>query len=129
SSNTQPTIGVFTIMNGNAVMMDQFPSVAADADGIYYNRTTDVLFQLNRTDNVINAYSDVCTTPMLSATSTSGFRHGREIAVVGNKLVAAQDANDANGQQNKLVVYNLFPSGSISFDKAYAVAINLWGIH
>lgn len=129
SSNTQPTIGIFTIMNGNAIKMDNMMSVAADADGIFYNRNRDVLFQLNRTNNVINAYSDVCTSPSLAATSTSGFRNGREIAVVGDKLVAVQDASPANGQRNKLVVYNISASNAISFDKAFAVDINLWGIH
>ncbi|PHN06008.1 T9SS type A sorting domain-containing protein [Flavilitoribacter nigricans] len=129
SSNTQPTIGVFDVTDVSNITMSSFMSEAADADGIYYNRTADVLYQLNRTDNVINAYSDVCTTPTLTATSTSGFRNGREISVVGNKLVAAQDANNNNGMQNKLAVYNLFPTTGISLDKVFVVDINLWGIH
>lgn len=129
SSNTDPTIGVFDVTDVNNITMSSFMSEAADADGIYYNRTADVLYQLNRTADRINAYSDVCTTPTLSATSTSGFRNGREISVVGNKLVVAQDANNNNGNNNRLVVFNLFPTTAISQDKAFAVNINLWGIH
>ena len=128
SSNTQPLIGAFDILPDNTVVCDTIPSVATDADGIYYDRGKDVLYQLNRTDNVINAYSEVSTKPVLTATSTSDFINGREIAVVGDKLVVAQDANDANGQQNRLVVYNISPT-AISFHRVYDVDINLWGIH
>lgn len=130
SSNTNPTIGVFDVTDVDNITMSSFMSVAADADGIFYNRTDDFLYQVNRTDNVVNTYTDVCTdSPTLLETSTSGFRNGREVAVVGNKLVVAQDANNNNAQNNKLVVYNTFPSGGVSFDRAFNVSINLWGIH
>jgi 6-phosphogluconolactonase (cycloisomerase 2 family) len=129
SSNTQALIGMFDVSDADNIMMNTFPSAAEDADGIYYHRTNDVLFQLNRTDNKINSYTDVCTDPTLSARSTSGVRNGREISVIGNKLVAAQDAGNANGMTNKLVVYTIFPSTNVSFDKTFVVDINLWGIH
>ncbi|MEZ4991953.1 MAG: T9SS type A sorting domain-containing protein [Saprospiraceae bacterium] len=129
SSNTQPMIGMFDVSDVDNIMMSTFPSAADDADGIYYDRTNDVLFQLNRTKNVINSYSNVYDVPMLSAKSTSGVRNGREISVVGDKLVAAQDASRSNGMRNKLVVYNIFPSTAVSFHKSFLVNINLWGIH
>ena len=102
-------------------------SSAVDADGIYYDKMNDVLYQLNRTENVINAYSNVSSTPTLTATSTSDFINGREIAVKGDKLVVAQDANDANGG-NAFYIYTISPT-SITLDKKYDTDINLWGIH
>ena len=134
SSNTSGTVGVYDVLDNNQLQFSSFPSQGTDADGIYYDQDNDVLYQLNRTDNVINAYSDVTSsadagmTPTLTATSTSDFINGREIAVIGSKLVVAQDANAANGDQNRLIVYNVSAT-SITLDKIYDVDINLWGIH
>ncbi len=128
SSNTQMSIGAFSILNDNSLAMTMFTNVAADADGIYYDQDMDVLYQLNRTDNVINAYSNVSTNPTLTATSTSDFANGREITVADGKLVVAQDASDANGNQNAFVIYDISPT-EITLDKILTTGFNLWGIH
>lgn len=134
STNTDGFIGVFDIYDNGDVDLENFASQAADADGIYYDAEADVLYQLNRTENVINAYSAVLEslmngdTPQLTATSTSNFSNGREIAVFGDKLVVAQDASDANGMVNKLVTYTISPD-AITFERENEVGINLWGIH
>jgi len=133
SSNTSKQIGVLNVDSEKDIDLNTFESLASDADGLYYNSTEDVLYQLNRTDNVINAYSNVLNAtnaqlpPDLTATSTSDFINGREIAVRANKLVVAQDANDANGMTNKFVVYNASPQ-SITYATEYISPINLWGI-
>lgn len=133
SSNTQSSIGVFNLIGPFDVCAMQFASVAADADGIHYDEDNDVLYQLNRTDNVIDVYTNVVATlrqgnePQIAFSSTSDFSNGREIAVSGNKLVVAQDANSSNGG-NRLVVYNISPT-SITLASSFAVGINLWGIH
>ena len=127
SSNTDPVIGVYGVLEDNTIINGVIPSVAEDGEGIFYDPKNDVLYQLNRTDNVINAYSDVSNTAVLSATSTSDFINGREIAVLEDKLVVAQDASEENGQQNRLIVYTISPT-EITFDKAFDVDINLWGI-
>ncbi len=134
SSNTSGQIGVVGVLpDGNAIM-NMFDSQNTDADGISYNEETDRLYQLNRTDNVINVYGDVSdalangTMPTLLATSTSDFSNGREIAVAGNKLVVAQDAATSNNSTNSLVIYDI-DSNSITLDKIYNVNFNLWGIH
>lgn len=134
SSNTQQTVGVYNIWNDNTIAIDRFNNVAQDADGIYYDRSQDVLYQLNRMNNSINAYSNVNASiqqgmmPPLTATSSSEFSNGREIAVTGDKLVVAQDGNDANGNQNQFVWFNISPTG-ISFIDRLEVDFNLWGIH
>jgi hypothetical protein len=132
SSNTSGQIGVFSVLEDLSLASSSFPSDAGDADGIYYDQDNDVLYQLNRTENRIDVYGEVIASldagilPSVIASSTSDFSNGREIAVVDNKLVVAQDENDSNGG-NKLVVYDITPS-SVTFDKEYTVDINLWGI-
>ncbi|MEM9887623.1 MAG: T9SS type A sorting domain-containing protein [Bacteroidota bacterium] len=127
SSNTAGTIGVFDVKADNAVMMSSFASVAADADGIFYSKALDVLYQVNRTDNVVNAYSTVSVNPTLTATSTADFSNGRELVISNGKLVVAQDANDSNGG-NQFYIYNVSPT-AIILDKVYDADINLWGMH
>ena len=128
SSNTSGKIGVYGFTDDGAVSASTYDAVGADADGIFYDKEDDVLYQLNRSDNVINAYSDVSTgSPTLTATSSSDFINGREIAFADGKLVVAQDANGANGMVNQFVVYNATGS-SISLDKTITTDINLWGI-
>ncbi len=134
SSNNSGVVGVVGILADGNTIMNMFSSQGMDADGIYYDEGNDVLYQLNRSANVVNAYSGVSvalangTMPTLSATSTSDFTNGREIAVVGNKLIVAQDGNTANGDVNRLYVYTL-GNNTITLDKTFDVNINLWGIH
>jgi len=134
SSNTQQNVGVYNIWNDNTIAIDRFNSAAQDADGIYYDRDSDVLYQLNRMNSSINAYSEVNASiqqgimPPLTATSSSEFSNGREIAVSGDKLVVAQDGNASNGNQNQFVWFNISPT-AITFIDRLEVDFNLWGIH
>ena len=134
SSNTSGLAGVFDILEDRDLREVTFPVIAQDADGIFYNEESDLLYQLNRTDNVINVYGNVLANitagnqPELLAMSTSDFTNGREIAVAGNKLIVAQDASDVNGNQNRLIIYSLDGS-NISLLNSFDVNFNLWGIH
>ena len=133
SSNTTGQVSVLGITEDNMIQTASFAGAGMDADGIYYDKMADRLYQLNRSGNVINAYDNVLATlsgnglPMVSGTSSSDFMNGREIAVSGNKLVVAQDANDANGG-NKFHIYTI-NGRTITFDKTLVSTINLWGIH
>jgi 6-phosphogluconolactonase (cycloisomerase 2 family) len=133
SSNTTGLVGVLDMLEDNSFALASFTGQAMDADGIHYDDEMDVLYQLNRSANVINAYSNVSQSlsqgimPTLTATSTSDFINGREIAVSKNRLVVAQDANDANGQMNRFLIYDISPT-SITLNKIYESEINLWGI-
>jgi len=111
-----------------------FSNVAGDADGIYFDAPTDILYQVNRMNGSVNSYSSVSASlsqdmnPSYLGTSSANFTNGREMAESNGRLVVAQDANDANGQSNVLSVFNA-SNGVISFDKNISVNINLWGIH
>lgn len=132
SSNTSGQIGIFDLNDMGGVSSILASVMNADADGIYYHRKWDMIYQLDRTNNRINAYSDASDiddgdmlTP--SAMSTSDFTNGREIAVSGNWLVAAQD-NDSSPALNKLFVYRIGQAG-ITLEKEFTANFNLWGIH
>ncbi|MEL7021463.1 MAG: DUF4331 family protein, partial [Bacteroidota bacterium] len=132
SSNNQSAIGIYDVKTGGGVEASTFTNVATDADGLFYVESDDVLYQLNRSDNVVDAYSNFLGAindgmmPQLTATSTADFSNGREIAVNGNQLVVAQDATDEN-DGNKLLLYNISPT-AITLVEEYPVDINLWGI-
>jgi len=132
SSNTIETLTVQDIKENGTIDVDAFTG-AMDADGLYYSQDDDILYELDRTNNVINAYADLNATlmngntPTITGSSTSDFSNGREITVLGDKLVVAQDANDANGQLNKLLIYTI--SGSnFTFEREFITSFNLWGI-
>ena len=134
SSNNQQAVGVYSVQDDGSVMANTFRNVASDADGIHYEASQDVLYQLNRSNGSINAYSNVNTSlmngtvPNLTASSSADSKNGREIAYTGGRIVVAQDANDANNQENKFFVYDASPT-SITLSKTYDVDFNLWGIH
>ena len=134
SSNTLQKVGIYNIWSGKGVSIDAFNNLAQDADGIYYDRNTDALYQVNRMNNSVAAFSNVNASlqqgvmPPLTAISSAEFSNGRELAISGDILVVAQDANDANGNQNALVWFNYSPT-SITFMGRLEVDFNLWGIH
>ena len=133
SSNTQGKAGLFDI-NDDVLNLTSFVTRAGDADGIYYDGELDVLYQLNRSQSVIDVYSFVQAnvrngvSPTYQTSSSSNFSNGREMARAGNRLVVAQDANDANGQENLLAIYKYSPT-SVDYVRTIPVGINLWGIH
>ncbi len=133
SSNNSGVVATYGFDDAGNMSASTFAAAGVDADGVHYDEQADVLYQLNRSDNVINAYSNVQSslssggTPTLTATSTSDFSNGREIAVLGDKLVVAQDAADSNGQQNSFIIYTISPT-AITLDRIVTTDINLWGM-
>lgn len=128
SSNTTGEVSVLGVAEDNTITKASFPSAGKDADGIYYDKTADQIYQLNRSLGVVNRYDNVLAalgsnfTPMVGATSSADIMNGREIAVSGNRLVAAQDGD------NKFHIYGIGADGII-LDKTLTSTINLWGIH
>ena len=134
SSNTSGLVGVFDALDDGTADSSTFPANGMDSDGIAYDEDNDVLYQLDRTNNVVVAYNNVAValangmTPTVSATSTSDFTNGRELTLTGSKLVVAQDAADSNGNQNAFFVYDA-AAGAITLANTYTTDINLWGLH
>ena len=134
SSNTAQMIRVYNILEDNSVSQQEFNNFATDADGIYYDSAMDKVYQVNRMNNSIAELSNINaalsqgTDPSLTAQSAGSFRNGRELAWSNNRIIVAQDANDANGQQNAFFIFNVNVDG-INLTQTLNTDINLWGIH
>jgi len=133
SSNNSGTVGLYGFTEGGNMTLSTFPAWDADADGIYYDEAKDQVIQLNRSTNRLNIYNDVASSlatgsnPINGPASSSDFSNGREIAVSGNSVVVAQDANGGNDNSNKFAVYTVAANG-FTFVKSLPTSINLWGI-
>ncbi len=107
-----------------------------DADGAYFNSETDELMLASRTNNTLQLYkglnaSVANNTDILllqSSTSNTDFNNPREIAVSGDKVIVTQDQNAANGNVNKLIVYQKTSTG-FTLLNSYTVNFKTWGIH
>jgi len=130
SSNTQQSVGVFDVRADGAITESIFFNNTSDADGIYYDETTDVLYQLNRSDGTVVAYNNVKSSlannnnPPFFTRSAAETINGREMAVSGNRLVIAQDANAANDNQNRFIVFDISPT-EITLVARYEVDFDL----
>ena len=133
SSNTSSRIGVFSYKDSGESSSSSFEVEASDADGIHYDEENDIIYQLNRSDNRIDVYTDVIdnlgsgNSPVFTSNSSSDFVNGREIAVSNNKLVVAQDASASNGNVNQFVIYSI-DNTIVTLDRIITTDINLWGI-
>ncbi len=124
SSNTQSQVAMYDSALAQMTAMVG----AADADGIYYNDDTQMLYQVNRTENQIDVYEwDGMELTFVASSPSGEFINGRELAVMGDTLVVAQDANDDNANQNALVVFEI-NGNAVDYVGTHNVDINLWGI-
>jgi hypothetical protein len=112
-----------------------FTVASTDADGAYYFSESDEFILASRSNNKIELYNGVSNAIMNNATglslafaSTSDFNNAREIALLGDKVVVTQDQNAANGNTNKLLVYQKNTSGFVLLN-TYTVDFKVWGIH
>ena len=134
SSNNQNKVAFIDILEDNCFAQNSFFTYTNDADGIYYNSSTDMLFQVNRMNNSILRLDGVVpaiTTsgqPPYGASVGGGFTNGRELAASNGMLIVADDANDANNQTNSFFKY-LNDGGNMMFVGKCVTNINLWGIH
>lgn len=133
TSNTTGKVSV-TDLNGTAPA-NSFTVASTDADGAYYFDQTDQLAFASRSNNRLESYGDVMGAIAsnsgalsLTATSTSNFTNAREIASDGNKVVVTQDQIAANGNTNKLIVYQKTDSG-FTLLNSYTLNFKIWGIH
>lgn len=130
SSNTSGKVTISRPLSSSATVKTlQIPST--DTDGVYYSLSDEILVA-SRTNNKLEVYggiqnaADMASLTMAYA-STSDFNNARETAVSGDKVVVAQDQNLANGNTNKLVVYQKTASGLV-LQNSYTVDFKTWGI-
>ena len=139
SSNTSGTIETYDFSEINddddmTVTSKSNTVPYADADGIYYDDSNDRLIQVSRTDNRVYAYNDfkdladgAAATPSLSGPE-GAFTNARGITFGRNRVIVAQDGNDANNNENKIIIFNV-EDDRITLRNTYTVDFNLWGVH
>ncbi|WP_018126363.1 hypothetical protein [Balneola vulgaris] len=130
SSNTTSIVSVFNFSDLENITSVQFGTASNDADGIYYNSTTDRLYLVSRSNNRLEIYDGLTTSLNgtnlnLLASSAADFTNGRKLAVSGNTVLVAQDAAATNDQQNRFYAYDV-TGGTIRLITTYDPQINLW---
>lgn len=134
TSNTTGKVSYVDLL-GSPSMASSLTIQSMDSDGSYYNSETDELIVASRTNNRLelytglkNAVSTNIDNLMLKFSSSSDFNNPREIAVMGDKVIVTQDQNAANGNVNKLLVYQKTSTG-FTLLNTYATGFKVWGIH
>lgn len=133
-SNTSGKIS-FTNLLDSSPLVKSLSVMGVDSDGTYYDSNSDQLIVASRTNNRLEMYTGLKNAVMnntdnlsLQFFSTSDFNNAREIAVIGDKIIVTQDQNAANGNINKLIVYQKTSTG-FQLLNSYTVDFKVWGIH
>ena len=134
SSNTSGKIS-FTNLLSSPSDIKSLTVASIDADGVYFDSKADELIIASRTNNRLELYKGLNESVKngtdnltMAFFSTSDFNNAREVAVVNDKVVVTQDQNVANGNVNKLIVYQKTSSG-FTLLNSYTVNFKVWGIH
>ncbi|GIZ08306.1 hypothetical protein [Flavobacterium sp. UMI-01] len=135
SSNTSGKI-TYTNLLESSPMVKSFTIASLDAEGISYDSQADAVTVASRTNNKLETYTGIkagvlAGTDNLSLSLSSEIGHflnARETAVYGDKIVVVQDQIAANGNLNKLFLYQRNNAG-ITLLKTFTTDFKLWGIH
>ena len=128
SSNNSGQIGVYDVADGNTMpSMSTLNVPYADADGVVYDANRDALYQVNRSDSKLVAFSEISGAmdgDMISpsAMGPSTFSNGREATLYNNKVVVVDDVSPG-----KFSSYHV-NDDNISDFRSYDVDFEVWGI-
>nr|WP_315222623.1 hypothetical protein [uncultured Flavobacterium sp.] len=135
SSNTSGKITYLDLLSASA-MVKSFTITSVDAEGVFYDSTSDAVIVASRTNNRLEKYTGIKTAITagtdnltLALNSVTGdFTNARETAVSGDVVVVTQDQLASNGMINKLFVYKMTSTG-FTLTKTFTTDFKLWGIH
>lgn len=134
TSNTSGNVSITNLSDTNPIPKNLMLT-GTDFDGAYFNSNTDKLIVASRTNNRLEVYGGVNTalnggnsTLTMEFASASNFDNPREIAVSEDKVIVTQDQSVANGNVNKLLVYQKTETG-FNLLNEYIVDFKVWGIH
>ncbi|MBU2994840.1 hypothetical protein KO500_00235 [Cellulophaga baltica] len=127
--------GKVTIYDMNTGDVKTLTTSSDAAEGIYYDEDSDEIIQASRSSNQLNVYSGISTylastTISASFSSSSDVESPRDIAVNGDYLVVADNADvdgDTETADGRLFVYTI-ADGSITLRNIITTDIALWGI-
>ncbi|QCR24532.1 hypothetical protein [Pontibacter sp. SGAir0037] len=102
---------------------------STDTEGVHYNKERNELIIASRGNNRVEVYQKLVNgTLELKTTSERNFTNARDVTMIGNMIIVAQQGSAANNNMNMLYAYERTPSG-VRLQKTYSVDFNLWGIH
>ncbi len=135
SNNSNGNITVFDVTSSQSITSKTLITTSTAADGVYYNNSTESVFQASRSGNNLEGFLDVDDLVTGSAinvgvTGTSDMMSPREVAVNGNLFVVADNADvdgDTNTPDGRLYVYTM-SNGNFSLRNVITTNFKLWGI-
>lgn len=135
SNNSDGNITVYDVTSSQSITSKTLITTSTAADGVYYNSSTESVFQASRSGNNLEGFMDVDdlvsgSVINVGVTGTSDMMSPREVAVNGNLFVVADNADvdgDTNTPDGRLYVYTM-SNGSFSLRNVITTNFKLWGI-
>ena len=132
SSETQSKIGIFDFSDINNKKIVEYEITSDSSAGIYFDSSRDIVYQVDRENNRLNAYSRLSTNGsgsaiLPSAVGTSDFSNPRGLTSEGNIALVAQAGSSDNGEQNALFMYDI-GANEITLRNQFDVEYQLWDI-
>ncbi|OAV42771.1 hypothetical protein [Lewinella sp. 4G2] len=136
SSNGEGIVGVLDTRDSDNRTIQTFAAAGMNADGIYFDESEGLLYQVDRSNNTLVQYEDVLDdinddegVNINIVSEANFFTNGRGLAQAGDRLfLVAQDGNDANDNQNKFVIFEKTDDETLTSDRALNVPFNVWGV-
>ena len=135
SNNSDGNVTIYDVSDMSNVQTTTLVTSSLAADGIYYDSSSDAVFQASRTDFALEGFLDISTvstgaTVSVDVSGSADMISPREVAVNGNFYVVA-DNSDADGDtatpDGRLYVYQ--KSGtSFTLRNTITTDFKLWGI-
>jgi len=135
SNNSNGNITIYDVTDASNITTSTLLTTSTMADGIYYDKSSDAVFQASRSGKSLEGFSSISNIMPGSAINsdvigTADMSSPREVAVNGNIFVVADNA-DADGDDTtpdgKLFVYTR-NNGLFTLRNTITTDIKLWGI-
>lgn len=135
SNNSNGNITVYDVTSNQNIMSRTLITTSTAADGVFYNKETESVFQASRSGNNLEGFLNVDglvngAAINVDVAGTSDMMSPREVAVNGNFFVVADNADvdgDTNTPDGRLFIYSM-SNGSFSLRNVITTNFKLWGI-
>jgi len=135
SNNSDGNITIYDVTDQSAVTTSTLITASLAADGVYYNQDEDFLLQASRSDLGLEGYNTTSiltsgTTINVDADGTNDMESPREVAVNGNLIVVADNADvdgDTTTPDGRLFIYSK-SGNNITLRNTIITDFKLWGI-
>lgn len=135
SNNSDGNISILDVTNISNVQSKTLITTSTAADGVYYDASTDAVFQASRSNLNLEGFYNVDmllnnTTATIDISSTTDMESPREVAVSGDYYVVADNSDvdgDSNTPDGRLFVYQK-TSNNFVLRNTITTNFKLWGI-